>query len=192
MKHHSPFLYFPSGRLSLTELSAARLDGDLVELGNGYTPADTVETMALRAGSLAPLAGITLALTHTSAAWVYGVFNEPPTPHHLQRAVPHRITHVIDGQICYHDSALPSGDQVLIGGVRVSTAIRTLVDLARSPDPDVHAATEELAALLPPGITAAALNRVLFSKRFSGKRAALQRLQNAHHRHGNPPDAAPD
>ena len=40
----SPFLYFADDRLSLAELSAAWLDGDLVELGEAYIPADAVET----------------------------------------------------------------------------------------------------------------------------------------------------
>ena len=39
-----PFLYFPHDRLSPAELSAARLDGHVVELGEGYIPADAVET----------------------------------------------------------------------------------------------------------------------------------------------------
>ena len=40
----SPFLYFADDRLSRAELSAACLDGDLVELGEAYIPADAVET----------------------------------------------------------------------------------------------------------------------------------------------------
>ena len=48
----SPFLYFADERLSPAELSAARLDGHLVELGEAYIPADAVETRGLRAGSL--------------------------------------------------------------------------------------------------------------------------------------------
>ncbi|UUT35391.1 hypothetical protein [Microbacterium elymi] len=50
----SPYLYFVGERLSQAELSAACLDGHLVELGDGYMPADAVETVALRAGSLPP------------------------------------------------------------------------------------------------------------------------------------------
>ena len=46
----SPFLYQIDDRLSLAELTAARLDGHLVELGEAYIPADAVETLGLRAG----------------------------------------------------------------------------------------------------------------------------------------------
>ena len=40
-----PFLYFAGDRLSLAELACARLDGDVVEIGDAYMPADAVETM---------------------------------------------------------------------------------------------------------------------------------------------------
>ena len=83
-------------RLSAAELSAARLDGHLVELGEGYIPADAVETTHLRAASLAVLLGATLAATHLSAAWVYGAIDAAPPRHTVQRAVPRRIHHVID------------------------------------------------------------------------------------------------
>ena len=84
----SPFLYFADDRLSLAELSAACLDGDLVELGEAYIPADAVETRGLRAGSLRELLGDSLAATHLSAAWIHGALGEPPVRHTVQRAVP--------------------------------------------------------------------------------------------------------
>ena len=87
----SPFLYFADDRLSTAELSAACLDGDLVELGDAYIPADAVETQALRAGSLARILGDTLAATHLSAAWIHGALPEPPARHTVQRAVPRRL-----------------------------------------------------------------------------------------------------
>ena len=46
----SPFLYFADDRLSAAELSAARLDGHLVELGEAYIPADAVETRGAARG----------------------------------------------------------------------------------------------------------------------------------------------
>ena len=78
----SPFLYFADDRLSLAELSAACLDGDLVELGEAYIPADAVETRGLRAGSLAGVLGDSLAATHLTAAWIHGALPDPPCPAH--------------------------------------------------------------------------------------------------------------
>ncbi|MBS1698095.1 MAG: SAM-dependent methyltransferase, partial [Actinobacteria bacterium] len=90
---HGPFLHLPGERLSLTELSAARLDGDVVELGEAYAPADLVETAVLRAASLAPLThGIRgAAFAGMSAAWIHGAGDAPPEVHELQSATGRRL-----------------------------------------------------------------------------------------------------
>lgn len=137
----SPYLLFAGDRLSSAELSAACLDGDLIEVGEGYMPADAVETAWMRAASLAPVVGDRLALTHLSAAWVHGGLASPPARHTVQRAVSRRIHHVIGRRIRYRDPRIDDADQMRIAGVRVTTPARTLADLARSPDPAcIHAA----------------------------------------------------
>jgi len=140
----SPFLYFADDRLSRAELTAACLDGHLVELGDAYIPADAVETAALRAGSLTRLLGETLAATHLTAAWIHGGIPQPPGRHTVQRGVPRRLHVMPDRHVVYRDVAVPTTDLVLIGGVRVTTPVRTLIDLARARD----AAHERAAGLL--------------------------------------------
>lgn len=130
----SPFLYFASDRLSIAELSAARLDGHLVEVDGAYAPADTVETPALRAGAMRLLLGDTLAATHLSAAWIHGALAEPPARHTVQRAVTRRIHGVIHRRLHYRDVCLPASDLQRIGGVLVTDPVRTVLDLARTPD----------------------------------------------------------
>ncbi|MFT4220376.1 MAG: hypothetical protein QM611_07675 [Microbacterium sp.] len=125
------YVYFAHAGLSPAELSAARLDGHLVELGEGYIPADAVETPALRAASLTPILGDLLAATHSSAAWVHGALDAPPRRHTVQRAVDHRIGHVVGRGVVYRDGRLPEHDIVRIGGMAVSSPSRTLADLAR-------------------------------------------------------------
>lgn len=127
----SRFLYFPGTRLSTAELTAACLDGHLVGLGEGYVPADLVESAALRAASLAPLLRENFAATHESAAWVLGIVPEPPDRHHVHRAVHRRIPPIFDRRVVCHDSRIPSEDLLSIGGVHVSRPARTLADLAR-------------------------------------------------------------
>ncbi|WP_127819163.1 type IV toxin-antitoxin system AbiEi family antitoxin, partial [Microbacterium sp. CPCC 204701] len=127
----SPFLYFADDRLSRAELTAACLDGDLVELGDAYIPADAVETSALRAGTLLPVLGETLAATHLTAAWVHGALPQQPSRHTVQRAVSRRLHIVPDRQVVYRDRAIPAEHLQLVGGVRVTTVPRTLADLAR-------------------------------------------------------------
>ena len=145
----SPFLYFAGDRLSTAELAAARLDGELVEVGEGYMPADAVETRELRAGSLAPLVGATLAATQLSAAWVHGAIDTPPTRHAVQRAVARRLSPPLDARVRYSDVRLDAADVQVIAGVAVTTPTRTLADLARSRDAAHHDAAERLLALAP-------------------------------------------
>ncbi|MFH8249848.1 type IV toxin-antitoxin system AbiEi family antitoxin [Microbacterium sp. B2969] len=145
----SPFLYFPGDRLSPAELSAARLDGDVVELGEAYIPADAVETRGLRAGSLRGILGDHLAATHLSAAWVHGGLEEPPTRHTVQRAVPWRLHQVIGRRVVYRDPSIPPEDLLPIGGVLVTSPRRTLADLARVPDDDYADAARRLADVVP-------------------------------------------
>lgn len=125
------YMFFGNDRLSIAELSAARLDGHLVELGEGYIPADAIETAHLRAASLRELLGSHLAATHESAAWVHGAIDEPPERHRVQRAVDRRLHHVIDRRLTYRDGCLAGADLCAFGGVWVTTPVRTLADLAR-------------------------------------------------------------
>lgn len=130
----SVFLYFAGDRLSTAELTAACLDGHLVGLGEGFVPADTVETAFLRAASLAELLGTQLAATHESAAWVHGIADDPPARHRVQRTTTRRLHEPVGRRFVYRDPQIPDHDLVTIGGVKVTSAARTVVDLARSSD----------------------------------------------------------
>ena len=77
----SPFLYFADDRLSLAELSAARLDGDLVELGDALHP-----RRRRRDAGAARRVADGAARRHArrdapQAAWVHGALPEPPAQH---------------------------------------------------------------------------------------------------------------
>ncbi|MFD6699170.1 MULTISPECIES: type IV toxin-antitoxin system AbiEi family antitoxin [unclassified Microbacterium] len=129
------FLHVPGARLSLPELAAARLDGDVVELGEGYAPADLVETAALRAASLIPLvAGMRdAAFAGMTAAWIHGASDAPPDPHELQSATGHRLRAPTTRRIIVHDPVLDPSDVQHLGGIAVTTPERTLIDLLRWP-----------------------------------------------------------
>jgi len=168
----SPFLYFPGDRLSTAELSAARLDGDVVELGDAYIPADAVETQALRAGSLHAILGDALAATHLSAAWILGAIDEPPARHTVQRAVGHRLHHVMGRRIVYRDPSIAPDDLWRIGGVFVTTPRRTLADLARVPEDGFPEAARRLSDATP-GLAREAMTWFSERKPVPHKRAAL-------------------
>lgn len=126
-----PFLYFADDRLSTAELTAARLDGDLVEIGDAFMPTDAVETRELRAASFRAVAGVHRAVTHASAAWVHGAIPDPPLVHTLQRAGRTRSAFPVDARIRFRDVPLPAADVHLISGVAVTTPVRTFVDIVR-------------------------------------------------------------
>ncbi len=152
----SPFLYFANDRLSMAELSAARLDGDVVELGEAYIPADAVETRGLRAGSLAGILGDTLAATHLSAAWIHGALPDPPARHTVQRAVHHRLHWTPDRRLVYRDLAVDPADLIRVGGVHVTNATRTLADLSRVDD-GAHLRAAQLLAGTDPELAGLAI-----------------------------------
>jgi hypothetical protein len=168
----SLFLYFADERLSPAELSAARLDGHLVELGEAYIPADAVETRALRAGSLAGLLGDTLAATHLSAAWIHGALHEPPARHTVQRAVTRRLHHVIGRRLHYRDLCVDSEDLERIGGILVTSPERTLADLSRVRD-DQYASAARMMVDAAPDLAARAVAWLESHGALPHKRSAL-------------------
>ena len=127
--------------LPLAELSAARLDGELFACGRGWAPPDVPGTREDRA--LAAAVGLPRRWVAElgTAAWVWGaglVAEDPvrfcvPSDARGPRARP---------GVVLRERALGPGDWRDLGGVRVTTPVRTLLDLLRSPaEPD-----EQLAA----------------------------------------------
>ena len=127
---HLAFLYLPGRRLDITELSAARLDGHVFEIGEGYIPADLVEGPATRAAAVATLIPTDTAASGPTAAWIHGAGDAPPARHHVRRAVDHRIRPAIAPRVTLHDTALAASEFVILGGVPVMTPGRTMIDLA--------------------------------------------------------------
>jgi hypothetical protein len=167
------FVYFPGEPLDRAELAAARIDGHLVELGEGYVPADLVESVALRAATLRPLLGDALAATHLTAAWVHGAVDEQPSRWELQRAVPHRTTHLLNPRVKYRDMQVDAHHLQRIGGVLVTSPARTLADLARSRGAD--RAIRSFAST--PRAARDAIVVLALQENVPGKVAAIQRLR---------------
>ena len=129
------FLHVPGDRLSRAELSAARLDGHVVELGEAYAPADLVETAALRIASLAPLVQSMpdAAFAGMSAAWIHGAGDAPPQLHELQSATGRRLRATSTRRVLVHDTPLDPADLQRFAGYAVVRPERTLIDLLRWP-----------------------------------------------------------
>lgn len=174
---HPAFLYLPGERLTLPELTAARLDGDVVDIGEAYVPADLIESADVRAASIAAIVQPGTAACGPSAVWVHGACDAPPNPHHLRRAVPRRIRAVQSPRVRYHDTPLPSEDLVLIGGISVTSPERTMIDLALGGhrDPALDRWLHVLAAH-DPTLIGIARDRIRSLQRVPGSRRAREIL----------------
>lgn len=148
---HPALLYVPGRRLSLSELSAARLDGHVVELGDAYIPADLTESADVRASSIAPLVRPGTAAAGPSAAWIHGAGDTPPAVHHIRRSVPRRVRPQLSGRVIFHDGPLGEEEVVRLGDIDVSTPLRTMLDLATGVhrDPRLREWIDHLAHVQP-------------------------------------------
>jgi len=163
-------VHFAHDLLSPAELSAARLDGELVAIGDGYTAADGLETAAVRAASLRPILGTRLVAIGLSAAWVHGARGLPPAVHHIQRGAD-GVSRPVRHDIRFRDTPIAEADTVVLGGVRVATPARTLVELAReSADP---AAARAARRLTTPVLSEEATAWLRAHLRFPGRQRAL-------------------
>ncbi|WP_221584427.1 SAM-dependent methyltransferase [Microbacterium sp. G2-8] len=146
-----PFALHEGSPLSVAELSAARLDGDIVAVGrNAYAAVDQPHNDMVRANVARPVIPAGFAAVGRTAAWIHGALQAEPDPHHAQRlestpAKRHWATGVV-----LHDWPLPEVDTVSIARVTVATIERTFYDVARASfaDADDALAATALRTLL--------------------------------------------
>ena len=166
--------YRPGALLSQQELNAARLDGLLVEVGDGYMPADLPEDAGARAAALEPVVSPGYAASGPTAAWVHGIGDAPPLRHHIQRAVDRRPRVQPRHNVIVHEGRVPSDDLMLIARMPVTTPLRTLTDLVLSSDRHGECAAwmRSMAAACP-SLVPRVHTLLAARSRMPGKRAAL-------------------
>ncbi|WEK59855.1 MAG: hypothetical protein P0Y60_10835 [Candidatus Microbacterium colombiense] len=155
---HPALLYLPGRQLSLTELSAARIDGHVVAVGDAFIPADVIEDADVRASSLRLLVQPGTAAAGPTAAWIHGAGSEPPGVHHIRRAITRRVRPAINGRLVFHDAVLDPRDVQHLGGIAVCAPVRTMLDLALGlhRDPRLGEWIDRLADVLPETVSASA------------------------------------
>jgi hypothetical protein len=166
--------------LPAAELNAARLDGEVFALDECFCPIDEIEQSVHRARALAAILPARLIAEQRTAAWIFGVLDRPPTRHQVCADIDAR-TRPPSVRIGVREVVLADGDVLTLGGMRVTTPLRTTVDLARfSP---VFAGDEltiirALAAIGHFGLAecGAMLER---GRNLPAKRRALSRLRSA-------------
>ncbi|GAA3866397.1 hypothetical protein GCM10022381_07530 [Leifsonia kafniensis] len=133
--------------LPIAELSSARLDGELFGLGEFWCPIDVHDEPATRALSVARLLPRRAIAELQSAAWIYGVAPEP-AQHRVCVDTRARAVIASSPRLQVRELRRVGDDSQLIGGLGVTTPLRTAIDLARWEQPTTLAVPEVLAGLL--------------------------------------------
>jgi hypothetical protein len=170
--------------LPAAELRAAALDGELFALDGCWVPIDEPERESQRARSLAAQLPDRVIVERRSAAWVWGLLEAPPRPHELCTAIGARVR-TGEGWPAPREVVIDDDETVVMGGIRVTTPLRTLVDLAR-----FSAHFDESLALRLLALGGMRLDDVIRAigdrRNLPGKRVALERLTSLSARAAEP------
>lgn len=177
-------LYSPGALFSWPELQAMASDGVLTQLyQRGYLPPGTRPTPQLRARAAAilisPAIRTRVVAGRMTAAWIYGCATEPDRLALLVDAK-RRISSLRSTRGCtFHEVRLGPFDVVILGGLMVSSPLRTAADIALHVN--AERAVPALRALLGNpqlGLQLRLLLRAVeASPRLPHKKAALRKLE---------------
>lgn len=158
--------------LPWAELQAARLDGELFELGAAYCALDALEGPRHRASSLLAGRSPRFVVALESAAWVWGGGRAPERP--TFAVAPEARAQVKSGApALVRELVLEPGDVTRWPDAAATTPMRTLLDLARGDTPDAALVDLARAAELTRSAVGTALERL---RRLPGSRRAADRL----------------
>ena len=117
--------------LPTAELWAARLDGELFQIGNCFTPIDVIEQPSHRASVVHFGMSERLIAEQRSAAWIWGARDLAPTPRQLCTGMDSRIGHELPRSVTVREVVIEPHEFTAINGLRTTTPLRTIIDLAR-------------------------------------------------------------
>jgi hypothetical protein len=164
--------------LPLAERMAAGLDGELFPLAAAHCPVDAVETPALRLAAALTGRSPRFIAELGTAAWVWGATTLAPGTLELcvelgARARPPRAQ-----QVSMREVLLGPGDVRVLDGWRVTSPLRTAVDLARARPRFGHEESTMVRALGAIGgfDVAECLAAMETRRNLPGKRRAAERL----------------
>lgn len=120
-------LLFDRTVLPLAELFSLVLDGQLYRVGEAFAAIDTPDTPALRAQAFGALRPGRLVADRGTAAWIHGTRSTPPLQ--PQVCIDRRSRGRLPTGFDAHQHALGPADTLDLDGVRVTTPLRTAMDL---------------------------------------------------------------
>jgi AbiEi antitoxin C-terminal domain len=170
--------------LPAAELWAAKLDGELFRLGDCFSPIDEIEQPEHRARAVHSVAALPsgrdgrLIAEQRSAAWIWGALDTAPVHQQLCVVSNSRSGRDLPRTVSVREVVITSLEIAIVGGLRVTTPLRTIVDLARfSEDFDSRDAHTVSRLMLSWSITVEQCEVDIDSRRnLPGKHRALQRL----------------
>jgi len=163
------------------ELHAARLDGELFAIDECFGPIDLAPQASLRAASLAAILPARLIAEQRTAAWVLGALLDPPVQHQLCADTAARYRFAGAARFTVREVVLEPDDTSVLAGLRVTTPLRTAIDLARfceefgEHEADIVAELARTGGFELPGAIAGLERR----RHLPGKVRAAQRLRAA-------------
>lgn len=113
------------------ELHAAKLDGEVFAVGECFSPVDEVIGPAHRARSLAAVLPARMIAEQHTAAWVFGATDVPPPRPELCTDIDARARPASLAVLAVREVVIESSEFCWMGGMRVTTPLRTALDLAR-------------------------------------------------------------
>lgn len=165
--------------LPLPERMAALLDGELYALGDAHVLVDTVETPALRLAGVLAGRGPRLVAELGTAAWVWGAQRVAPSRVELCVALSARARSN-GSRAGIREVVLGPGDVHALGGRRVTTPLRTAIDLARARDDfDGDVETVRMLAVIGDFSLADAIAELDSRRNLPARRRAESRLRRA-------------
>lgn len=133
--------------LPVAELCGARLDGEVYATGDGWCPVDEIDDAGVRSRAAALLVPPRAVAERMTAAWIYGACAEPARQQYCIDAAS-RVKMMLSPRIRLREVALHADDVVTLPGMRVTSPIRTMADIARDETAGDDDAVGALTALM--------------------------------------------
>ena len=164
--------------LPSAELRAARIDGQVFAVDDAFAPVGEPDSSDLRADVLARLVPDRLIVERTSALWVYGARAQAPFRHQLCMDLSNRTTPHHSLRFEFRECRIEAVDVVQLGALKITSHVRTAIDLLRTSEPfSVGDAFDVLAVLQLGGSgVRECRQRIRSQPRYPGVRRALARL----------------
>lgn len=164
--------------LPLPELMAARMDGELYAVGDGFAPIDEFEQAHHRALSLSVMSRPRLIAERMTAAWVHGARHRPPRVPEFCVSHSARVRARPSTPHSPREVVIADDEIVTFGAVSVTSPLRTAIDLLRGERPFDHDHARAVRLLLESGQFSLENCRSAIAgrHRLAGKKRALERL----------------